>query len=131
MGLSNMPISKHLDDGLKLINCRITNAVKCLPPENKPTSEEVRNCNVYLGQEIADLPAGSVLLALGKIAHDATLKATGNKLSAFAFKHGAVHQLSNELILIDSYHCSRYNTNTRRLTPAMFTDVFELVRAHL
>jgi uracil-DNA glycosylase len=107
-GLASRPVSESADDGLCLIDCRITNAVKCLPPENKPTTEEVRACNSYLQQELATLPADAVVLALGKIAHDACLRASGEKLSAFPFVHGAEHRLGNGRLLLDSYHCSRY-----------------------
>jgi len=113
-----------------LRDCRITNAVKCLPPQNKPTTEEIRTCNAYLIRELAELPAGGVILALGKIAHDAVLRAFGLTLSANRFAHGAEHELDNQLLL-DSYHCSRYNTQTKRLTEAMFTDVFARARALL
>jgi len=130
-GFSNQALSSHRNDGLRLINCRITNAVKCLPPDNKPKGIEINTCNDYLGQEIADLPPESVIIALGKIAHDATLKSMTLKLSAYPFKHGATHQLNNDRTLIDSYHCSRYNTQTRRLTTPMFEQVFQQAKACL
>ena len=124
-GFASAPVSTHRNDGLKLKNCRITNAVKCLPPQNKPATDEVRQCNSYLSDELKKLPRGAVILALGGVAHQAVLLATGSKRSAHPFAHGARHQLDNGTTLVDSYHCSRYNTNTRRLTTAMFERVFE------
>ena len=129
-GFSNAPESTHADDGLKLTDCRITNAVKCLPPQNKPGGDEIRRCNRFLAEEIQELPNGAVVLALGKIAHDAVLKALGLKLAAHPFGHGAAHPLSNHR-LFDSYHCSRYNTQTGRLTQAMFETVFRDAKAAL
>lgn len=129
-GFASAPESVSRDDGLSLMNCRITNAVKCLPPQNKPTTEEVRTCNAYLQQELAALAAGSVVLALGKIAHDAIIRSLGLKLSAYPFGHGAEHALDG-FTLVDSYHCSRYNTQTRRLTEAMFRDVMLQAKARL
>ncbi|MDH5230465.1 MAG: uracil-DNA glycosylase [Gammaproteobacteria bacterium] len=126
-GFSNRAESISADDGLKLKNCRITNAVKCLPPENKPTTEEARTCNPYLQKELADLKQGSVLLALGSIAHNAVLRTLGLKLSQYKFAHNVLHELPNGLKLVDSYHCSRYNTQTKRLTEKMFHDVFDSV----
>ncbi|MEJ2060091.1 MAG: uracil-DNA glycosylase [Gammaproteobacteria bacterium] len=128
-GFGSRPVSEHAGDGLKLRGARITNAVKCLPPENKPTTEEVRNCLGYLRAEIEGLREDAVLLALGSIAHNAVLKCLGEKQSAYRFAHGAVHRLGDGRRLIDSYHCSRYNTNTGRLTEAMFHEVFEQARA--
>lgn len=125
LGFSNKPESVSADDGLKLKGCRITNAVKCLPPENKPTNEEINCCNSFLQQEIAGLPKKTVILALGLIAHKAVLKALGLKQSAYAFGHGHSHQLENGRWLVDSYHCSRYNTQTGRLTERMFLDVLK------
>ena len=130
-GFASAPESVSADDGLELRDCRITNAVKCLPPQNKPTTGEVRTCNAFLQQELAGLPAGALVLALGKIAHDAVLRARGLRLSAHGFAHGAEHLLPGGLRLIDSYHCSRYNTQTRRLTEDMFRDVFRRIRARL
>jgi uracil-DNA glycosylase family 4 len=127
-GFSSQSESHHRNDGLKLRNCRITNAVKCLPPENRPVRGEVENCNTYLSAELADMRAGGVVLALGTIAHTAVLRALNLKHSQFKFGHGYHHQLPKGLNLIDSYHCSRYNTQTRRLTPTMFDQVFETVR---
>jgi len=123
-GFSNRPESVKLNDGLKLINCRITNAVKCLPPQNKPVGSEVNQCSQYLKEEISALKKGSVILALGSIAHNATLKALCLKQSAFEFGHNKLHKLEDGKYLLDSYHCSRYNTQTKRLTTAMFKAVF-------
>ena len=127
-GFSNQPESVSRDDALQLHNCRITNAVKCLPPQNKPLLDEVKTCNHYLRAEIDGLPAPAVLLALGKLAHDAVLRVLGMRLSAYRFAHGGIHTLTDNLSLVDSYHCSRYNTQTRRLTPEMFGQVFQLAR---
>ena len=123
-GFSNRPESVARDDGLQLTGCRITNAVKCLPPQNKPQLEEVRSCNRFLSKELDCLPNPAVVLALGKIAHDSVLRATGLKLSAYPFGHAQVHSIAPGRLLLDSYHCSRYNTQTRRLTPEMFSAVF-------
>lgn len=130
-GFASRPVSEHVDDGLELIDCRITNAVKCLPPENRPTTAEVRTCNGYLQAELAALAAGSIVLALGSVAHQAVLRALGLRQKAFPFGHGMGHALgadARDLVLLDSYHCSRYNQNTRRLTPAMFEAVLEEAR---
>ena len=127
-GFSNRPVSVSRKDGLQLGGCRITNAVKCLPPQNKPQLDEVKHCNRYLRAELDGLPGSAVVLALGKIAHDAVIRALGLRLSAYPFGHAHVHHVADDLCLVDSYHCSRYNTQTRRLTPEMFADVFRLVR---
>ncbi|MEE9343028.1 MAG: uracil-DNA glycosylase [Gammaproteobacteria bacterium] len=127
-GFSNQPEATAKEDGLKLLNCRITNAVKCLPPQNKPTTAEITTCNHYLKDELEQMPEGAVILALGKIAHDAVLRARGKKLSAYRFGHAAVHDMEG-MTLYDSYHCSRYNTQTRRLTTDMFESLFGEVRA--
>jgi uracil-DNA glycosylase family 4 len=119
------------DDGLRLIDCRISNAVKCLPPENKPEPAEIRTCNPYLAAELAQAREIRVVLALGLVAHKAVLMATGLKQSACSFAHGARHELPDGRVLIDSYHCSRYNTQTRRLTSADFQNVFRRIRAEL
>jgi uracil-DNA glycosylase family 4 len=123
-GYASRPVSVSADDGLQLINCRITNAVKCLPPANKPETAEIRQCNANLKAELARLKPGTAVLALGNVAHAAVLMALGLKAKACAFGHGAVHDLACGLRLYDSYHCSRYNTQTRRLTPEMFQAVF-------
>lgn len=122
-GLSNQPEGDRTDDGLQLKHCRITNAVKCLPPENKPLPAEIKQCNGYLRAEISALPSGAVLFALGNISHQAILRAQDLKVKDYPFKHGACHELPGGRVLFDSYHCSRYNTNTRRLTPEMFDAV--------
>jgi len=122
-GWSTRARSVASDDGLQLRGCRITNAVKCVPPQNNPTCEEIRRCNRYLAAEIAGLPPGAVLLALGAIAHSAVLRACHLRTSATKFAHGAEFRLPHDLRLVDSYHCSRYNTNTRRLTTGMFRSV--------
>jgi uracil-DNA glycosylase family 4 len=120
------------DDGLQLIDCRITNAVKCVPPENKPTTGEIRTCrSTYLEAELAALPRLRAVLALGKVAHDTVLAAHGERQSHWRFAHGAQHRLPGGLLLADSYHCSRYNTNTGRLTPAMFRAVLDDLAAEL
>jgi len=123
-GFASRSVSLAADDGLILQGCRITNAVKCLPPQNKPEPGEIRQCNAYLREEIAGLRAATAILALGAIAHGAVLRALDLKAKDFAFGHAAVHALPNELTLYDSNHCSRYNTQTKRLTPAMFEAVF-------
>jgi len=130
-GFATQPVATACNDGLALIDCRITNAVKCLPPGNKPAPLEVRTCNGYLAADLATVPQGGAILALGRIAHEATLRALSMKSSTFPFAHGAQHLLEGERLLVDSYHCSRYNTNTRRLTPAMFRAAFDIVAAHL
>jgi len=124
-GLSTGPQSVSADDSLRLIDCRISNSVKCVPPGNKPLPVEIATCNRYLAHELASVKEGTVLLALGAIAHGAVLRALGLKQSAFAFAHGAEHALPRNLTMVDSYHCSRYNTNTRRLTTDMFRTVVE------
>lgn len=128
-GFANKAESVHRNDGLKLINARITNAVKCVPPDNKPLPVEIAACNHYLKAELAAAPKDVVLLALGSIGHNAVLRTLGLKASDYKFGHGAEFKLPGGQWLIDSYHCSRYNTNTRRLTEAMFEAVFERARA--
>ncbi len=126
-GYSNRPISEGRRDGLVLTACRITNAVKCLPPQNKPTGLEINTCNRYLNAEIAQMPEGTVILALGSIAHQAVLKACGLKLKDAPFGHNRLHRLPNSRYLVDSYHSSRYNVQTKRLTEEMFHDVFRRI----
>lgn len=116
---------------LKLQNCRIVNAVRCLPPQNKPEPVEIRTCNGYLAEELAILPQGSAVMALGTIAHQAVLMALKLRKSEFAFGHGAQHALPNGQTLFDSYHCSRYNTQTKRLTTAMFEAVIAEIADHV
>jgi len=123
-GYASAPESISRDDGLNLTGCRITNAVKCLPPQNKPLTEEIHACNEFLAAELEALTSGTVVLALGTIAHQAVLRAFGLRPSQYKFAHAAEHDLGNGLTLIDSYHCSRYNTQTRRLTTDMFRQVF-------
>lgn len=130
-GYASSPISRTLDDPLTLVDCRITNSVKCLPPQNKPTPDEVRTCNDYLAADLAMMREGGAVLALGRIAHEASLIALRVRRSDYPFAHAACHALPNGLTLFDSYHCSRYNTNTNRLTPAMFRHVFDAVAEHL
>lgn len=125
------PQSVSCTDGLLLRDCRITNAVRCLPPQNRPTPEEVRTCNGFLQQELAQRQRLGVVLALGGIAHGAVVRALGLRLAAFPFSHGAEYALPNGGTLISSYHCSRYNTQTKRLTTPMFYDVFARIRARL
>lgn len=128
-GFANQPEATSASDGLELIDCRITNAVRCLPPQNKPVGAEVNECNDYLRAELASLSAGSLVLALGGVAHRAVIKALGLRQADYKFDHGSDFALPGELRLLSSYHCSRYNTQTRRLTPAMFADVFSRARA--
>jgi uracil-DNA glycosylase family 4 len=118
------------DDGLTLVGCRITNAVRCVPPENKPTGLEIATCREFLKSTIAEMPRLRALVPLGRIAHDSVVSAFGAKKSAMPFKHGGRHTIGG-IALFSSYHCSRYNTNTGVLTPAMFHDVFATVRAYL
>jgi len=129
-GFSSRDHSEAADDGLELIDCRITNAVKCLPPDNKPVGAEVNTCNAFLANELSTLSEGAVVMALGGIAHRAIVKARALRQADYKFGHAALHQLGN-LQLLDSYHCSRYNTNTRRLTEAMFDDIFAAARSLL
>jgi len=126
-GFGNRDHSESVDDGLELINCRITNAVKCLPPDNKPVGAEINTCNSFLASELKLLPAGAVVVALGGIAHRAIVKAMGLRQADYKFGHAALHDLGHFRVL-DSYHCSRYNTNTRRLTEEMFDAIFAQVR---
>lgn len=119
------------DDGLELIDCRITNAVRCVPPANRPTGAEGAQCRPFLAEEMAAMPRLRGILAIGGFAHDAILTARQCKKSAFPFAHGALHRLPDGLLLIDSYHCSRLNTNTGRLTEAMFHQVFDTAIAAL
>lgn len=132
-GFSSHRESISMTDGLQLIGCRITNAVKCLPPKNKPESNEIQNCNGYLSTEIKSFKAGSgiALLTLGTVAHRAGLMALGLRPKNYPFGHGFVHSLPDNLTLYDSYHCSRYNTQTKRLTSLMFEQVFERISADL
>jgi len=121
----------RIDDGLEMKKAIITNAVRCVPPQNKTTSEEESNCRPFLIEQIEKLPTIKIILALGGVAHKAVLSTYGEKKSAFKFAHNQMHTLSNGLMLIDSYHCSRYNTNTKRLTTEMFEDVFHSIKGCL
>jgi uracil-DNA glycosylase len=118
------------DDGLRLIDCRISNAVRCVPPQNKPLPIEINTCRKFLAATIATMPKLRAIVLLGRIAHESTVKALGLRNAAAPFTHGAVHK-TGDIRLYDSYHCSRYNTNTRVLTPKMFRDVFAQVRKDL
>jgi uracil-DNA glycosylase family 4 len=122
-GLASLPAPASAADGLELVNVRIVNSVKCVPPANKPLPQEIRCCNAYLGREVSELPAVRVYLALGRVAHEALLMARGLKRRAYPFAHGSEHTLEGGQSLLDSYHCSRYNTSTGRLTAAMFRAV--------
>ncbi len=130
-GYSNQSASESLADGLFLWNCRITNAVKCLPPQNKPTGMEIRQCNHYLEAEIKTLPEMAVILVLGNIAHQAVLKAYKLKLNSAKFAHNRSFELPDGKILVSSYHCSRYNVQTKRLNKVMFADVFKTIQSLL
>jgi uracil-DNA glycosylase family 4 len=129
-GFARGSYGAHPDDGLELVDCRITNAVRCVPPENKPTPEEVRTCRNFLAPTIAEMSQLRAIVALGRIAHETSVRALGGKLSDTTFGHGSRHQLG-PLMLFCSYHCSRYNTNTGVLTPETFRAVFKNVRAYL
>ncbi|MFZ2099337.1 MAG: uracil-DNA glycosylase [Oricola sp.] len=126
-GFAEGTYGRHAGDGLRLVDCRVTNAVRCVPPENKPTGAEAKNCRPFLAQEIAAMKALEVILCLGGLSHGAVLTTLGARKSAYPFKHGALHRIDG-LTVADSYHCSRYNTNTGRLTEAMFEDVFRQIR---
>lgn len=126
-GYSNQPQSTHRADGLQIKGCRITNAVKCLPPQNKPTGDEIKRCNPYLAQELQTLPDRAVILVLGNIAHQAVLRAYGLKINAARFAHHALFELPDGKHLVSSYHCSRYNVQTKRLSMAMLADVFTTI----
>ena len=125
-GLSEGVYDQHRDDGLRLNGAIILNAVKCLPPQNKTLPVEEANCRPFLMEAIASLPDLTTFIALGKVAHDSLCRSFGVPLAKAKFTHGAVHELRDGLTLIDSYHCSRYNQNTRRLDAAMFEAVFEV-----
>ncbi len=129
-GFSSHEQSTSADDPLELTDCRITNAVKCLPPQNKPVGAEINTCNEYLAAELDTLSDDAVVLALGGIAHRAIVRARGLRQADYKFGHEALHDLG-DFRMLDSYHCSRYNTNTGRLTEDMFSGVFEKARALL
>ncbi len=130
-GLASGEFKARPDDGLKLVNCRITNAVRCVPPENKPIGAEINTCLQFLENQIAAMANLKIIISLGLVSHNAVLKAHGEKLSHFKFVHKAAHDLPNGVILIDSYHCSKYNTSTKRLTEPMFHEVFEFAKSKL
>ena len=129
-GFSNGTYAHHMNDGVTLTNCMITNAVRCVPPQNKPTADEINTCRDYLTARMAALPNLKVVLSLGKISHDSVVRSCGGKLKDTPFAHAACHVMP-DFLLVDSYHCSRYNTNTGRLTTKMFDDVFALIKAKL
>jgi uracil-DNA glycosylase family 4 len=124
-GLAEGDYRRASDDGLRLIGCRITNAVRCVPPLNRPLPAEVRECRLFLREEIVGLLRLTAIVALGQVAHNAVLDALQVPRPRFAFAHASLHRPRAGLLLADSYHCSRQNTNTGRLTPAMFEAVFE------
>ena len=128
---SNNLYNKHPDDGLELFQCRISNGVRCLPPNNKPISEEINNCRSFLVKEISIMDNLKIILALGGIAHLTVVKSLERKPSDFKFAHGAMHCVKPNLILANSYHCSRYNTNTGRLNTDMFENVFQNIRNYI
>ncbi len=134
LGFAQGTYGQSRDDGLTLIDCAISNAVRCVPPQNKPLPEEITRCRSFLAATIAAMPNLVAILALGRIAHDLAVRTLGGKLSAHPFAHGRRHRLiagPRSLSLFDSYHCSRYNTNTGVLTADMFTTLFGEVRAYL
>lgn len=122
-GLASAATSVNAEDGLRLKGARIANAVKCVPPQNKPLPAEIRTCNAYLAQEIRDLKGVQVFLSLGRVAHEAVLLAQNLPRGQYAFAHGREHRLNAAQVMLNSYHCSRYNTQTRRLTGEMFRAV--------
>jgi uracil-DNA glycosylase family 4 len=130
-GFAEGSYQRRHDDGLRLVDCRVTNAVRCVPPENKPTGIEVKACRQFLESEIAAMPRLKAVLALGVLAHGAVLATLGLVRNRYPFGHGALHDLPSGRLLADSYHCSRYNTNTGRLSEAMFRQVFAELRRHL
>ena len=130
-GFSNGQYKQSADDGLLMKNCRITNGVRCLPPQNKPTGLEVKNCRSFLENEIETMQKLKVILALGGVAHTTLITALGKRRAQYKFAHGALHELPGGLVLANSYHCSRYNTNTGRLTEEMFANVFRKIQARI
>jgi uracil-DNA glycosylase len=131
LGFARGSYAARPDDKLTLVDCMITNAVRCVPPENKPTPAEINTCRPFLMSRMAAMPRLAAILALGRIAHDSALGALGVRRSAFPFAHGARHEVRPGLVFFDSFHCSRYNTNTGKLTPAMFVAVLQAIRDHL
>ena len=130
-GFASAPQSVDPGDGLRLVGCRVTNAVKCLPPQNKPATDEIRACNRYLEAELGAIKPRGAVLALGTIAHRAVLSALGVRPASCTFGHGAQHVVPGGRTLFDSYHCSRYNTQTKRLTDEMFESVFAVIAGFL
>ena len=130
-GFASHQKSISIDDGMTLKSCRITNAVKCLPPQNKPSTQEINQCNRFLVREMKSMQKDSIILALGTVAHKAIVKALDLAQKIYPFSHHAIHQLSTDLVLMDSYHCSRYNTQTGRLTVDMFEQLFSDIRIRL
>ena len=130
-GFATGTFEARSDDSLRLVDARIINAVRCVPPENKPTPAEIRTCNQFLPPAFAEMPRLSAIVALGRIAHDAVAIALNIRRASVPFGHGKVHRATDTVKLFDSYHCSRYNTNTGVLTPEMFREVFRNVRAHI
>ena len=129
-GFASGCYDRRPDDGLELVDCAVVNSVRCVPPQNKPTPQEIASCRPYLTQSIAALRCLRIVLALGRIAHESTLRAFGARVAQFPFAHGAQHALgAGRPFLFDSYHCSRYNTNTGVLTAATFREVFATIRA--
>lgn len=131
VGLAEGTYGRVKDDGLQLLNCRITNAVRCVPPENKPETAEIKQCNLFLRQEMAAMPRLKLIVSLGGISHKAVLQAIGVKISTYPFVHGAEHLLPDGRLLLDSYHCSRYNINTGRVTQDMIESVLRQAKNHL
>jgi uracil-DNA glycosylase family 4 len=129
-GFARGDYAERADDGLALVDARITNAVRCVPPDNKPLPAEIRTCREFLANTIAEMPRLHAIVALGRVAHDSVVATLGRKLAAAPFAHGATHGFDGAT-LFDSYHCSRYNTNTGVLTADMFKALFARVRAHL
>jgi len=130
-GFARGSYEQRPDDGLELIDCRVTNAVRCVPPANKPEPSEIRTCHAFLVAELAAMTNLRAVLALGTIAHHAVLNALGQRQAAFPFRHGAIHAMPHDLAIADSYHCSRLNTNTGRLTTEMFEAVVGLLADRL
>jgi uracil-DNA glycosylase len=127
-GFSNLDHSSSSEDGLRLTGCRITNAVRCVPPRNHPSSGEISNCNSYLAQELSTSRSLRAVLMLGSIAHQAVLSALALRIRDYPFRHGACYRVPNGLLLYSSYHCSRYNVHTKRLSTQMFEAVFQRIQ---
>lgn len=131
-GFAKGEYKEHKNDGFELLNCRITNSVKCVPPQNKVTTEEVKNCSKFLISELENMPNLKVVLTLGLVAHNALLSVLGYKKSEYKFSHGMIHRLEkHNIIMLNSYHTSRYNINTNRLTYKMFDEIIEKAKSLL